>query len=172
MRPGKATLAILCRIPFLCYDRRTAPTEKPNAGLRLSLQPLRSVHRNEADGGGRSPAQVSDLPQESAARLSDRAVFCDLRQGIDPGFGRKGHDGPLATGFAPRRLQLLLRRLDALRQAARPLMGWAVLGPYRHRWTARYMQRLNWRSQPRVHCCKSRGRDGHAIASPRPPQLR
>jgi hypothetical protein len=88
------------------------------------------------------------LPQESAARLSDRAVFCDLRQGIDSGLGREGGDGALVIVCAPWRLQLLFRTIDALRQAARPLIGRAVFSLYRHQWTARYMQRLNWRSQP------------------------
>ena len=88
------------------------------------------------------------LPQEGAARLSDRAVFCDVWQGIDPGLGREGGDGALVIVGAPRWLQLLFRTIDALRQAARPLSGCAVFRLYRHQWTARYMQRLNWRSQP------------------------
>jgi hypothetical protein len=91
---------------------------------------------------------MPDLPQESAARLSDRAVFCDLGQGIDTGHGREGGDGALVIVRAPRRLQLLFRTIDALREAARPLTGCAVFRFYRHQWTARYMQRLNWRSQP------------------------
>jgi hypothetical protein len=91
---------------------------------------------------------MPDLPQESAARLPHRAVFCDLGQGIDPGHGREGSDGALVIGRAPRRLQLLFRTIDALRQATRPLIGSVGFGLYRHQWTARYMQRLNCRSQP------------------------
>ena len=73
---------------------------------------------------------MSGLPQESAACLSDRAVFCDLRQGIDPGLGRKGGYGALVIVRAPWRLQLLFRTIDALRQAARPLTGVEHLGQF------------------------------------------
>jgi hypothetical protein len=57
---------------------------------------------------------MSDLPQESAARVSDGAVFYDIHSGIDPGHGRQGCAGTIAFGLAPRRLQLLFRPFDAL----------------------------------------------------------
>ena len=48
--------------------------------------------------------KMSDLPQESAARVSDRTVFCDVWTRAYPGHGRAGRAGTTAIRLAPRRL--------------------------------------------------------------------
>src|SRR5262249_48599084 len=69
LEQGKTLRYLLHPISLLRWPH--SPIEKPNAGLRLSLRPLRSLYRNEADGRGRSPAKMSDLPPQSATRVFD-----------------------------------------------------------------------------------------------------
>ena len=64
---------------------------------------------------------MPDLPPESATRVFDRAVFCDVWARVKPGHQRAGCAGTAATRLTPRWLQLLLRPVAALQQAAHTL---------------------------------------------------